>query len=56
MELYNEMTDLTLTEQIPDEAVTIPESAETNPDTEASAPVPADLLDDDPDDTRPQPR
>lgn len=53
MELYNEMTDLTLTEQIPDEAVTIPESAEANPDTEASAPVPADLLDDDPDDTPP---
>ena len=56
MELYNEMTDLALTEQIPDETVTIPESAETKSDTETPVPVPADLLDDDPDDTRPQPR
>lgn len=53
MELYNEMTDLTLTEQIPDEAVTIPESAETKPDTETPVPVPADLLGNGPDDTPP---
>lgn len=53
MELYNELTDMPLTEQIPDETITIPEHAETEPDVETPAPLPAALLDDDPDDTPP---
>lgn len=53
MELYNELTDLTLAEQANNEAVAIPTHAEAEPDAETSAPVPAALPDDDPDDTPP---
>ena len=44
MELYNELTDMPLTEQIPDETITIPEHAETEPDVETPAPLPAARL------------
>src|SRR5699024_2894977 len=53
MELYNGLTDTTLTEQIADETITIPAHAETESDIETPAPLPATLLDDDPDDTPP---
>ena len=53
MELYNKLTDTTLTEPIPDEAVAIPTLTKTEPDVETPAPLPAALLDDDPDDTPP---
>ena len=53
MELYNGLTDTTLTEQIADETITIPAHAETESDIETPAPLPAALLDDDPDDTPP---
>ena len=53
MELYNELTDMTLTEPIPDEAVAIPTLTKTEADVEAPVPVPAALLDDDPDGTPP---
>ena len=53
MELYNGLTDTTLTEQIADETITIPAHAETESDIETPAPLPAALLDDAPDDTPP---
>lgn len=53
MELYNELTDLTLVKQTPDEEVAIPTSAEIEPDNEKPASIPAALLEESPDDTPP---